>query len=128
MNVQEAVLEFHQRFGLPIGTTPSLNVGITTHRLRHSLIAEELSEFLEACTRDDLVGVADALGDLAYVVYGAAVTYGIDLDTVVAEIHRSNMTKLGGDGKPLRREDGKILKGPSYESPHLKPILEAQKP
>ena len=123
MDVQAMVRQFHEVFGLSIGATPSLAIGETTHRLRVGLIDEELNELNLALDQEDIVAVADALGDLAYVVFGAAITYGIDLNAVVAEIHRSNMTKLGDDGKPVRRADGKVLKGPRYEPPVLGPLL-----
>jgi predicted HAD superfamily Cof-like phosphohydrolase len=73
--------------------------------------------------RTNVVAAADALGDLEYVVNGMALGMGIPLPEVVAEIHRSNMTKLGEDGKPIYREDGKILKGPGYEEPQLLKVL-----
>lgn len=119
----ELVKEFHKTYGQPVAKEPGL---ITKERLelRTSLIEEEFSEFQDAADDGDLVGVADALGDLIYVVNGAAVEYGIDLDRVVREIHRSNMSKLGEDGKPIYREDGKVLKGDNYSPPNLKPILE----
>ena len=74
--------------------------------------------------KTDLVGAADALGDLEYVVNGAAIGMGIPLPEVVEEIHRSNMTKLGADGKPIYRADGKILKGPDYEPPRIRDLLD----
>lgn len=71
----------------------------------------------------NLVAAADALADITYVTYGAADTWGFDLDAVVREVHRSNMTKLGEDGQPIRRADGKVLKGPAYEPPAIEPLL-----
>lgn len=119
------VREFHEAFGTPVGDRPAL-ISPDRASLRRALIAEELDELAEAQLMGDLVAIADALGDLAYVVYGAAIEYGIDLDAVVAEIHRSNMTKLGDDGKPIYRADGKVLKGPHYEPPSLARVLEVQ--
>jgi predicted HAD superfamily Cof-like phosphohydrolase len=87
------------------------------------LIAEELKELREALRDKDIVEVADALTDILYVTYGAGLAFGIDLDKCFAEVQRSNMTKLGEDGKPIYREDGKIKKGPNYEDPDLKTIL-----
>ena len=80
--------------------------------LRQALIEEEVGELQAAAGAGDLVGVADALADIVYVAYGTAHVYGIDLDAVLDEVHASNMTKLGADGRPVRRADGKILKGP----------------
>lgn len=94
-----------------------------TMELRYALIDEELTELREAMTNEDLVEIADALGDLLYVIYGAGHAYGIDLDKVFAEIHRSNMTKLGPDGKAIRREDGKVMKPATYTPPNLVPII-----
>jgi predicted HAD superfamily Cof-like phosphohydrolase len=71
----------------------------------------------------DLVEVADALGDLDYITSGAALTFGIPLPQVVAEIHRSNMTKLGEDGQPIYNDEGKVVKGPGFEKPQLTPII-----
>ena len=71
----------------------------------------------------DMVGIADALTDILYVVYGTGHSYGIDLDECFQEVHSSNMSKLGEDGKPIRRDDGKILKGPNYFAPDLESIL-----
>ncbi len=92
-------------------------------KLRVELIAEELGELKEAIRDKDIVEVADALTDLLYVVYGAGHAFGIDLDACFNEVHRSNMSKLGLDGKPIYREDGKILKGPAYFSPDLESII-----
>jgi predicted HAD superfamily Cof-like phosphohydrolase len=91
--------------------------------LRYELIREELAELQEAQLFGDLVGIADALADLLYVVYGAGHAYGIDLDACFKEVHRSNMTKLTEDGKVLRREDGKVMKSGRYEAPDLEKIV-----
>lgn len=99
--------------------TPSLQ----TCLLRHRLIAEELSELKAAWIADDVVEAADAIGDLLYVVLGAAVDCGIDIEPVFNEIHESNMSKTIDC---QFREDGKVLKGPHYRPPNLKPIIDAQ--
>ena len=117
------VLEFHRTFGSKINDKPTLDIAEDLHKLRIDLIEEEFKEYKDAIAEKDLIEVADALGDLAYVIYGAAVTYGIDLDAVIAEIHRSNMTKLGTDGKPIYRSDGKVMKGPNYEPPNIEKII-----
>ena len=121
-NSYSRVREFHKAFGHPAPDTPGI-IPDGRATLRIGLIAEELDELKEAVAANDLVGIADALGDLDYVVNGAAVEYGIVLPVITAEIHRSNMTKLGPDGKPIYREDGKILKGEDYEPPRLEPLL-----
>ena len=116
------VREFMEKFGQEVKTSPELpskQVG----DLRLELIAEELNELWDALEAKDIVEVADALTDILYVTYGAGLAFGIDLDKCFAEVQRSNMTKLGEDGKPIYREDGKIKKGPNYEEPDLKIIL-----
>ena len=118
----EDVLDWHRYFGLAIGDRPDL-AAETTNELRVELIREEFEELVDAVARLDIVEVADALADMLYVLHGAAVTWGIPLDEVFREVHRSNMTKLGEDGKPVLRADGKILKGPHYSAPRLQPIL-----
>jgi len=94
-----------------------------TQVLRYALIAEELNEFVDAMKKEDLVEVADALTDLLYVVYGAGHAFGIDLDKCFAEVQRSNMSKLGEDGKPIYRDDGKVMKGSNFSKPELKECL-----
>ena len=95
-----------------------------TCALRLDLINEEVRELEVALANENLVDIADALTDILYVVYGAGHAFGIDLDACFAEVHRSNMSKLDPDGKPLYREDGKVLKGPNYFDPDLEAILE----
>lgn len=115
------VAEFMKAFGQEVKTRPEW----TSHsKLRFDLIDEELNELDEALTNRDIIEVADALTDLLYVVYGAGHAFGIDLDACFDEVHRSNMSKLGEDGKPIKREDGKIMKGPNYFTPNLKTVLD----
>lgn len=95
-----------------------------TRKLRIDLIEEELSELKTAMLKQDQVEIADALTDLLYVVYGSGHTFGINLDKTFKEVHKSNMSKLGEDGKPIYREDGKVLKGPNFFEPNLKKIIE----
>lgn len=151
MTPQEMVTKFHKTYGLPTPAFPTLPPDRT--ELRYELIAEELEELEQALAEEDLVAVADALADLVYVVYGAAIEFGLDLDALVAEVHRSNMTKLftrreaaermmngeGGlsfkaapgheelvyDGRAyvVYREDGKVLKGPAFEEPELAAVI-----
>ena len=84
---------------------------------------EELNELVDALADDDMVEIADALTDILYVTYGAGVAFGIELDSCFDEVHRSNMSKLGPDGKPIYREDGKVLKGADYSEPNLAPFI-----
>lgn len=123
-----SVLEFHSTFGLPVNTNPTLRIDSELGRLRIDLLEEEVGEFADATKRQDLTALADALGDIVYVAYGAAATYGIDLDSVLAEIHRSNMSKLGADGRPVYRNDGKVLKSPLYSPPDIATVLDQQLP
>jgi predicted HAD superfamily Cof-like phosphohydrolase len=102
---------------------PSADIDHALARLRIALLQEEVGEFVATSERGDLNGVADALADIVYVAYGTALTYGIDLDAVLHEVHRSNMSKLGSDGKPLIREDGKVLKSERYFPPDIESVL-----
>ncbi len=123
----EAVKEFHEAFGLGVKHDPVANLGSDKLKLRFNLMAEENEEYLEAAEEDDLVEVADALGDMLYILCGTILEHGMQykIEEVFEEIQRSNMSKLGADGKPIYREDGKVLKGPSYFKPDIKSILEA---
>ena len=94
-----------------------------TNNLRIDLIKEELEELTEAMQDENLLEVADALTDILYVTYGAGHAFGIDLDKCFKEVQRSNMSKLGEDGKPIYRDDGKVMKGPNYSEPNLKKVL-----
>lgn len=123
MTPAEMVREFHETYGAYIQDSPDAG-NFALRRLRWNLIEEEVGELNEALGLGDIVEIADALGDIAYVVYGAAISFGIDLDAVLTEIHRSNMSKLGEDGKPIYREDGKVLKGPNFFKPDLKKVLD----
>jgi predicted HAD superfamily Cof-like phosphohydrolase len=93
--------------------------------LRFSLMDEENKEYLEAIQNKDMIEVADALGDMLYILCGTIITHGMQdvIDEVFEEIQRSNMSKLGNDGKPIYREDGKVLKGPNYFKPDIAKIL-----
>ncbi len=107
---------------------PGADIDHALARLQVALLEEEVGEFVAASERGDLIGVADALADIVYVAYGTALTYGIDLDAMLHEVHRSNMSKLGSDGKPLIREDGKVLKSERYFPPDIESVLRLQKP
>lgn len=117
----ELVAEFHRTFGLAIRTRPVARPPEWVARL--DLLREELDEYVEAVTDDDPVAVADALADMVYVIAGSALVHGINLDACLAEVHRSNMSKLGADGHPILRDDGKVLKGPGYTPPDLTAAL-----
>ncbi|MEP6981798.1 MAG: nucleotide pyrophosphohydrolase [Nakamurella sp.] len=121
--VAAQVAAFHTAYDLPLRTRPTVEVGADQLALRQALIEEEVAELAGAARAGDLIGIADALGDIVYVAYGTAHVYGIDLDGVVDAIHVSNMTKLGADGRPIRRADGKILKGPDYRPPEIGAVL-----
>tara|TARA_Y100001938_G_scaffold148771_1_gene233450 strand:- start:358 stop:741 length:384 start_codon:yes stop_codon:yes gene_type:complete len=117
------VREFMQKFGQEVKDKPEFPTRETA-KLRIELIVEELNELIDANEDKDLVGIADALTDILYVTYGAGHAFGIDLDSCFREVQRSNMSKLGEDGKPIYREDGKVLKGPNYSEPDLKKTLQ----
>lgn len=114
--------EFMETFNQEVKDFPEFP-STTIQDLRVELIREELEELKEAITQNDIVGVADALTDILYVTYGAGVAFGIDLDACFREVHASNMSKLGENGKPIFREDGKVLKGPDYFKPDLFSVL-----
>lgn len=118
------VEDFHNAFGETNGTEPQL-LDEDTFMLRYRLMEEETKEYLEACWEGDVVGVADALGDQLYILCGTILKHGLQhkIVEVFNEIQRSNMSKLGEDGKPIRRGDGKILKGPGYTPPDIASVL-----
>ena len=122
------VLAFHEAFDLPREPLPVIEVEDMMTGLRVRLLREEVEEFAAAIERGDLVAAADALADVVYVAYGSAVTYGIDLDAVLREVHRANMSKLDGQGRPVLREDGKVLKSSRYRPPDVATVLESQLP
>ena len=120
-----AVHEFHSAFGLGIKDIPTADLGEAKNMLRFNLMKEENEEYLEAANNNDLVEVADALGDMLYILCGTIIEHGMQhkIEEVFDEIQRSNMSKLGADGKPIYREDGKVLKGPNYFKPDISEIL-----
>jgi len=125
-NKLDAVHKFHTAFKLGIKNTPTANIGEERNLLRFNLMKEENEEYLEAAQNNDLVEVADALGDMLYILCGTIIEHGMQdkIEEVFNEIQRSNMSKLGADGNPIYREDGKVLKGPDYFKPNIKAILE----
>jgi predicted HAD superfamily Cof-like phosphohydrolase len=122
-NEQRMVAEFHRRFEIALGAAPTV-LDAATRLLRVRLIQEEFDELQEALTQGDVAAVAKELADLLYVVYGTAVSCGIDMEPVFEEVHRSNMSKVGGH----KRADGKWVKPPGYSPACLGPILAAQSP
>ena len=118
----EKVGLFMKTFGQEVKTTSSLS-SEKINNLRISLINEELEEFKEAIRNKDLKEAADALTDILYVTYGAGHAFGINLDKCFDEVQRSNMSKLGEDGKPIYNDVGKVMKGPKYFKPDLSKFL-----
>jgi predicted HAD superfamily Cof-like phosphohydrolase len=119
------VRAFHLAFGLEVRGTPAeVSPGLAAHR--GELLAEEAAEVAEVSVGAPLDRLAHELADVVYVAYGTALVHGIDLDAVIAEIHRSNMTKLGPDGQVVRRADGKVLKGEHYRAPDVSRVLRQQ--
>ncbi len=114
---------FMESFGQEVKSKPEFPSDNTV-KLRIELISEELQELVDACNANDIIEVADALTDILYVTYGAAHSFGIPIDECFKEVQRSNMSKLGEDGKPIYREDGKVMKGPNYSVPNLKNVLQ----
>tara|TARA_R100000908_G_C3660459_1_gene87948 strand:- start:145 stop:531 length:387 start_codon:yes stop_codon:yes gene_type:complete len=121
-----AVAKFHEAFGLGKKETPIADLGKEKNLLRYKLMREENEEYLEATNDNDLVEVADALGDMLYILCGTIIEHGMQhkIEEVFNEIQRSNMSKLGADGNPIYREDGKVLKGPNYFKPNIQSILD----
>lgn len=125
----EMVQEFHETYGLPVRDGIDLSCE-QTKQLRINLLAEELDELKEALANNDPVETLDALIDLQYVLDGAFLSFGMqDLKgPAFDEVHRSNMSKLGEDGKPIRREgDGKVMKGPNYFKPDIAQFIKDKK-
>ena len=121
-----AVQTFHEAFGLGMKDSPTANLDAQKNLLRYKLMREENEEYLDAANNKDLVEVADALGDMLYILFGTIIEHGMQhkIEEVFNEIQKSNMSKLGADGKPIFREDGKVLKGPNYFKPDIKTILD----
>jgi len=121
----EAVALFQKTYGLPHRSKPTTAVAPSEMELRHRLMAEENDEYLEAAKAGDMVEVADALGDMLYILCGTMVTHG--MQDVMADVFRtiqaSNMSKLGADGQPIYRDDGKVMKGPNYFRPDIAGVL-----
>ena len=121
----EAVTKFHESYGLGIEHTPKANLPKNISELRFNLMKEENEEYLQATRDEDLIEIGDALGDMLYILCGTIIAHGFQdkIESIFDEIQRSNMSKLGADGKPIYRKDGKVMKGPNYFKPDLKKIL-----
>lgn len=121
-----AVIQFHTAFKLNMNQEPIASIGKDRNILRFNLMKEENEEYLEATENNDLIEVADALGDMLYILCGTIIEHGMQdkIEEVFNEIQRSNMSKLGEDGNPIYREDGKVLKGPNYFKPNIGKILD----
>lgn len=124
-NYIEKVRDFQKTFGQPIQDRPDGIPGLSVTNMRFDLLMEELWEYAEAVDKGDQTEAADALVDIAYVLFGAVNEMGMHniFEDMFDEVHRSNMSKAGADGKPIYREDGKILKGPNYSKPNLEKFL-----
>lgn len=116
------VKQFHEIYDCNIGVQAAFP-NDAERDLRKKLLQEEFEEYLKAEADNNLVEVADALGDMLYIIYGTAVSYGIPINEIFDEIHNSNLSKLDENGLPIRREDGKILKGPNYFKPDISSII-----
>ena len=125
-NKIEAVKAFHTAFKIGHRESPKADLGKEKNELRFNLMKEENEEYFEAANNNDLVEVADALGDMLYILCGTIIEHGMQhkIEEVFEEIQRSNMSKLGEDGQPIYREDGKVLKGPNYFKPNIQFILD----
>jgi predicted HAD superfamily Cof-like phosphohydrolase len=120
-----AVKEFHTAFGLGVSQEMKACLGEQKNTLRFNLMKEENEEYWEAVQNNDLVEIADALGDMLYILCGTILEHGLQhkIEAVFDEIQRSNMSKLDEEGKPIYREDGKVMKGPNYFKPNFEDIL-----
>ena len=121
----QAVIDFHNAFGLGVEQNPKANLPHAISKLRFDLMKEENEEYLEATRANDIVEIGDALGDMLYILCGTIIAHGFQdkIESIFDEIQKSNMSKLGADGKPIYREDGKVLKGPNYFKPNIEKII-----
>jgi predicted HAD superfamily Cof-like phosphohydrolase len=120
-----AVEKFHTAFKIDNNYTPTVDLSESEIELRHRLMAEENEEYMEAAKNGDLIEVADALGDMLYILCGTILKHGMQhkIEEVFQEIQRSNMSKLDADGQPIYREDGKVMKSDQYFKPNITAIL-----
>ena len=120
-----SVKKFHDAFNIDVSDSPTVDLPLDKIELRFKLMSEENKEYFEAAKNKDLIEIADALGDMLYILCGTILTHGMQhkIEEIFDAIQESNMSKLGIDGKPIYRKDGKVLKGPNYFKPDLKKIL-----
>lgn len=121
------VKKFHKSFGIDNQLSPNANISEKTYKLRYKLMQEENNEYLDACKNGDLNEIADALGDMMYILCGTILSHGLQdkIELIFEEIQKSNMSKLDKNGNPIYREDGKILKSENYFKPNISKILDA---
>jgi len=121
----DSVKLFHKKFNIDYLNEPTANIPEEIKQLRFKLMEEENLEYLKATRENDLVEIADALGDMLYILCGTIISHGLQnkIEEIFQEIQSSNMSKLGKNGKPIYREDGKVLKGPNYFKPNIRKIL-----
>jgi predicted HAD superfamily Cof-like phosphohydrolase len=121
----DSVKEFHRAFKIGHSESPIADLGDSKNTLRYHLMKEENEEYLEAVKNNDLIEIADALGDMMYILCGTIIEHGLQhkIEAVFDEIQRSNMSKLDESGNPIYREDGKVMKGPNYFKPDFSKIL-----
>ena len=117
---------FHEVYKLSYKDSPVADIGIDKINLRFKLMAEENQEYFEAAKNNDIVEVADALGDMLYILCGTIIEHGMQdkIEEIFDEIQKSNLSKLGDNGKPIYRNDGKVMKGPNYRKPNLGQFLD----
>lgn len=120
-----AVKEFHKTFKIDFSETITADLGTNKHKLRYDLMKEENEEYLDAVEKKDIVEIADALGDMLYILCGTIIEHGLQykIEAIFNEIQRSNMSKLDHEGNPIYREDGKVMKGSNYSKPDFSKIL-----
>ena len=129
VDLTHLLVQFHHKFKFPFSMTPTGAIDPSVKELRRDLMVEELAEVLDAMKTIDYEQIAKELADLVYVVYGTAITYGIDLNEVILAVHASNMGKVDCNGNPIYDPDtGKLMKGPNYKPPHMASLLAVQRP
>ena len=118
----DSVKQFHDTYKIGYSNVPIADLGLEKNKLRFKLMSEENEEYLDASNNNDIIEVADALGDMLYILCGTIIEHGMQdiIEPVFDEIQKSNMSKLGEDGNPIFREDGKVMKGPNYFKPDFK--------
>ena len=117
----DSVKHFHETYKLSYNSNPVANLGSNKNKLRFDLMTEEKNEYIHAANNNDIIEVADALGDMLYILCGTIIEHGMQdiIEPIFDEIQKSNMSKLGLDGNPIYRDDGKVLKGPNYVKPNF---------